>query len=443
MNYINHLLLRDARHLTRVLPIDKPLVATTITSPPYWKLKNYGGVRRQIGFGQTKDQYLDDVESVLKSCLQVTKSTGSLWLVIDDYREKGVLHLLPWEIADRAKKVGWILRELIVWDKEHSAPWQSKGQMRAVAEFILFLTKTDRYKCYTDRIKSIDELSKWWVDFPERFNPKGKTPTNIWSFPMRTQGVWRSKLSKLNHHCPFPTKLVARIIEMTTDPGDLVLDPFAGSGVVLAQAAAMRRHFTGFEINGTYVEMFKKVVQKEITAEWKGIQRWRENEQFAKNGFEKTILKLRALKYARQVTRPFLEKSVRTKKSGIKAVLCVAEIPNSFQRDRPFAVKISVIVDEHNEKLDRALKKSIKLSGYVPLSQYGIESQIEVVKYSAIKRRPGLTDLRLHLYQEYKPHQYITSGTFKELITGAIADNRAKLPLVSNVAVDIAWAVQH
>lgn len=442
MKYIDQLLLRDARYLTGVLPTIKPMVATTITSPPYWKLKNYGGIRNQIGFGQTKKQYLDDVETVLKKCLAVTKRTGSLWLVSDDYRENGVLHLLPWEIADRAKKAGWVPRELIIWDKQHSAPWQSKGQMRNVTEFILFMTKTDKYKCYTDRIKLIDEVSKWWVDFPERFNPKGKTPTNIWSFPMRTQGVWRSALSNINHHCPFPTRLVARIIEMSTDPGDLVLDPFAGSGVVLAQAAAMNRHFTGFEINPTYVDMFKKVVKKEITAEWKAMQRWRENERHAKNGFEQTILKLRALKYARQVTRPFLDKSVRTSRNSIRAVLCMAEIPNSFRRDSQFKLKISVVVDGLNQKLKSALSKSIEISSHVPLSQYGIESKIEVVKYSTLSRRKDVANVTLNLYQDYKPHQYVASGTLKELVGGQIPDSRGKLPLVANIAVDISWAVQ-
>jgi DNA modification methylase len=443
MDVINKLLLRDARELTEVLPVDNPLVTVTITSPPYWDLKNYGNAKQQIGFGQTKSDYLRDIQRVLRKCWRVTKPTGSLWLVVDDYRDNGVLHLLPWEIAERAKKAGWVLRELIVWDKQHSAPWHMKGQMRNVAEFVLFFTKTDNYKCYTDRIKLIDEISKWWVDFPERFNPKGKTPTNIWSFPVRTQGMWRKRISLLSHHCPFPTKLVSRILEMASDAGDLILDPFAGSGVVLAQAAAMERQFIGFEVNKSYVRMFEKIVKKEVAAEWNEIQRWRNYEHIAKNGFEKTILKLRALKYTRQVTKPFIEKGVATKKNRVKAVLCLAEIPRSFRRDRPFLITIVVAVDEHSTRFNRALRKCIRLSARAPISQYGIRSKIKLVKYSSLKRRKSLRGVQLHLYREYKPHRYVTSGVIQGLNDDISKSSDPRLPLLSNVAVDVSWAVQN
>lgn len=242
--FIDRLLLKDARRLTEVLSSTDPRVDVVITSPPYWDLKDYK-IPNQIGYGQTKGKYLADMGKVLGDCLIVTKPTGSLWVVVDTYREGGELQLLPLELAERAREVGWKLRDLIVWDKQYSLPWHSKGHLRNVSELVLFMTKSDDFKYYVERIKTLDEISKWWVDFPERFNPKGKTPTNIWSIPIRPRGTWR-KPSELDHYCSFPTALVARIIELTTDLGDLVMDPFAGSGVVLAQAAAMGRHYIGF-----------------------------------------------------------------------------------------------------------------------------------------------------------------------------------------------------
>jgi DNA modification methylase len=436
--------LKDARELASVFPPRTTCVDTIITSPPYWHLKDYEA-KNQIGFGQTKSEYLSDVRKVLRKCLRVTKDSGSLWLVVDDYRQRGVLQILPWEIAECARKAGWILRDLIVWDKQHTLPWHVKGQMRGSLEFILFMSKTDKYKFEIDRIKILDELSKWWVEFPERFNPKGKTPTNIWRIPVRTQGLWRSRLSKINHHCPFPTALVARIIELTTNPGDMVMDPFAGSGVVLAQAAAMGRHFVGFEINKKYVEMFENTVRREVAAEWSSMQKWRDSYKQSGARFENTILKLRALKYARQVTKPFIEKATRNGKIKVRGILCLAALPAEFSRNQPFEVIISVIVDAHAKKFESALRKANARALQAPISHYGIKSKIEVVTSSAIKRRKTLDTRRLYCYPEYKAKKYASKGTLRELfgdIHLSATINGAKIPLISNVRVDVAWAVE-
>jgi DNA modification methylase len=102
----------DARELATVLP-KRAFVDVTITSPPYWNLKDYGS-KKQIGYRQSKEQYLTDVGCVLAACHRVTKPTGSLWLVVDDYRDKGILRLLPWEVAECARAAGWVMRELII-----------------------------------------------------------------------------------------------------------------------------------------------------------------------------------------------------------------------------------------------------------------------------------------------------------------------------------------
>jgi DNA modification methylase len=438
------LFLMDARQLSDVFGSNTRVIDVTITSPPYWHLKDYDA-KNQIGFGQTKAEYLLDVRKVLKKCLRVTKDTGSLWLVVDDFRKNGILQILPWEIAECARKAGWKLRDLIIWDKQHTLPWHVRGQMRSSSEFILFMSKTENYKFEIDRIKMLDEISKWWIEFPERFNPKGKTPTNIWSIPVRTQGMWRSRLSKISHHCPFPTALVARIVELTTNPGDMVMDPFAGSGIVLAQAAAMGRHFVGFEINRKYIRMFQDTVRREVSAEWIAMQHWRESQKKVAARFESTILKLRALKYARQVTKPFLENAMRNGKVRVKGILCLADLPQQFTRNHPFLVKISVIVDARADKFERALRKSRARTLQAPISHYGIKSDIEVVTSSAIKRRKSLGETRLYCYREYKPKKYSSKGTLRELfgdIHLSAISNGTKIPLLSNIRVDVAWAAE-
>jgi len=442
MRFVDCLLPRDVRLLTGILSPTDPCVDVIITSPPYWNLKDYGAPN-QVGHGQSKDEYLADMEKVLRDCLLVTKPTGSLWLVTATYRKDGELQLLPLELAECARQAGWKLRDLIVWDKQHSVPWHSKGQLRNISEFILFMTKSNEYKYYVERIKTLDEISKWWVDFPERFNPKGKTPTNIWSIPMRPRGTWR-KPSKLDHYCSFPTALVARIIELTTNLGDLVMDPFAGSGVVLAQAAAMGRHYVGFEINEEYIRMFQETVKDEVADEWEEIKAWRKSQVDAQVDFEQTIMKLRALKYTRQVTKPFLEALKPERQFMVRAVLCVALIPNEYQYGHPFDVKVLIVVDQRLSEFEAALKIAEARARRPPLTQYGIRSDIQIATYPDLKQWPDLLNQTLYLYPKYKPRSYSVSDLLQNWLENGRLETLAegaKVPMLANVAVDVAWVL--
>lgn len=443
VEHVDSLLSKDARLLTEVLSPADPCVDVIITSPPYWNLKDYEAPN-QIGYGQTKDEYLSDMRKVFDDCLSVTKPTGSLWLVVDTYREESELRLLPLELAELARGAGWKLRDLIVWDKQYSVPWQAKGQMRNTVEFILFMTKSDVYKYYVERIKTLDELSKWWVDFPERFNPRGKTPTNVWSIPIRPRGTWR-KPSKNEHYCSFPTALVARIVELTTDPGDVVLDPFAGSGVVLAQAVAMERHYIGFEINEEYIRTFKEVVKDEVNADWEEMLTWRKSQQNARIDFEQTIMKLRALKYTRQVTRPFKEILTSEQLTRIQAILCIAAIPDRQQIGCPFDVDVVIVVDQPLPELREALELARSRSTRPPLTQYGIRSEIRLCNYSDLRQQSGILDHTLYLYPKYKPRSYTGSGSaeswFEEGQLKKLSEV-GKIPMLANVAVDVEWVLE-
>lgn len=439
----NELHLRDVRDLLKVLSSDQPCVDVIITSPPYWKLKDYGAPN-QIGHGQAEPEYLADTEQVLRDCYEVTKPTGSLWLVVDTYRHKGELRLLPMQLAERARKAGWKLRDVIIWDKQHSIPWHQKGQLRNVFEFILFFSKTEQYKYELDRIKILDELSKWWVDFPERFNPKGKTPGNIWSFPIRTQGEW-GKRSKLYHSCPFPTALAARIIELTTDPGDLVMDPFAGSGVVLAQARAMARNYIGFEINPDYVEMFESVVQKEVAAEWEDLKKWRETQAMAREDFEQSILKLRVLKYTRKVANAFIDELQATPNCNcrIRTVVCLADIPDEYTRGWPIEVRIFLVVDGEHPSIQAALAKAEERQRRPPLTHFGVQGHIQVYSSENILQ-DAAGDETMYLYPKYQPRKHYGRDSLSNwLINERLrAHDSAKVPMLANIEVDVAWVLQ-
>ncbi|KAF6586438.1 site-specific DNA-methyltransferase, partial [Paenibacillus sp. EKM208P] len=78
-------------------------------------------------------------------------------------------------------------------------------------------------------IKNVDKLMEWWIDYPERYNPEGKVPENIWEFPIPTQGSWGNKIDfgeeEFRHACPFPPEMMARLILLSSDKNDVVLDP--------------------------------------------------------------------------------------------------------------------------------------------------------------------------------------------------------------------------
>ncbi len=156
--------------------------------------------------------------------------------------------MLPFELAQEAEACGWILRDVIVWEKDKTRPWSSRGRLRNSFEYVLFFVKSSRFKYYVERLREPLALKRWWVRYPERYNPEGKAPSNVWRAAIPVQGSWAN--TAIQHACPLPPDLVERMLLLSTDLGDVVLDPFAGSGVVVAEAERLRRRGVGVELGG-------------------------------------------------------------------------------------------------------------------------------------------------------------------------------------------------
>ena len=138
-NLNNKYLNRDARGLYSLFR-DKSIVDVTITSPPYWNLKDYNS-HMQIGCGQTYENFMDDLSTVFSEVYQVTKPKGSLWVISDTIKIKGQMKLFPFDLANRLQSVGWMLQDVIIWNKDKTIPWSHKGKMRSIFEYILFFPK--------------------------------------------------------------------------------------------------------------------------------------------------------------------------------------------------------------------------------------------------------------------------------------------------------------
>lgn len=431
-NLINKYHIWDARKISQLLPNEK-LIDVTITSPPYWHLKDYG-VESQIGFGQTYDQYLDDLEKVFQNIYFITKKKGSLWIVIDTFKRKGEMKILPFDLITHLKSVGWKLQDIVIWLKNKNLPWSHKGKLRNIFEYILFFTKDREFKFYVERIKDPRNLQKWWVRYPERYGFLGKVPERLWYIPIPTQGSWSDGWVK--HFCPLPPMLVERILLLTTNEKNVVLDPFAGSGIVLAQALVMKRKPIGFDLNENYKKMYENKVLPFIENSWRdrrkeliGIQRKCKN-------FASIIKTLRQLKYTKVLSRKTIKQNFLD--SSIINTIFLIGNKESTSPHIFFILEDDVNLDIQLSSLDLITTKP-------PLSKYGLDPHIKLVTRSEFIRiyRKRHFPRELFLYTKGNTHYYKRKLCFTSWMEESTAPiwreySKAQVPvLVSNLKIRI------
>jgi DNA modification methylase len=404
----------DARTLSRRLPDES--VDVTITSPPYFDMKDYG-VQNQIGFGQDYKTYLADLQKVFSEVFRATKEQGSLWIVIDTFRRDQEVIPLPFNLAEQLKAVGWILRDVIIWKKERTLPWTHKGTTRRIFEYVMVFAKSSNpFRYFPDRHRDTSDLKRWWVRYPERYNPKGKSLEEIWSYDIPAQGSWGK--SYVQHFCPLPSGLVSRIISLTTSPGDVVLDPFSGSGTVPAEAFLLNRQYVGFELNGQYIKMFRKHLQEEPKNRLTYTDRIRQ-ESVIQN-FEQTILDLRTLKFARLLYRA-LAKKLEMEESRVFA----RRLRDQVTQPHKLLIAEFLVYGLTPSKVNVAKKLLEEMCLKTPLSKFGIEHRISFI--NKFEDLPSSYQTRkLYLYSQTNSHHYLSTCKWKDL-----ADT--KYPLVSTI----------
>jgi len=411
---VNRVHLGDARALTKQLPSSS--VAVTITSPPYFDMKNYG-VAGQVGFGQTYDAYLDDLAGIFSNIFEATRAGGSLWVVIDTFRRNQEVAALPFDLSNRLKGTGWTLRDIIIWKKERTLPWIHEGATRKIFEYVLVFGKNAEKHLYkTNSLRDSTDLKRWWVRYPERYNPKGKSLEEIWTFDIPTQGSWGAK--QIRHFCPLPPELVDRVIELTTNPGDVVLDPFAGSGTVPAEAAAKGRKYLGFELNPEYLDLFDKYI---VSGAYKARVAAMRNDPGDEGEFEATIKKLRVLKFGRLLARALLKDwSIETR---VVAEL-TAEAPSNETKQCKARFTLLLLNDD---PIDDVATKAQAIAAAKPLSKFGIEFSIITKRMKNHRFDPELT---YYLYSMTNSHKFQASSTGADI-------RKSKLPLISTLGLRV------
>jgi site-specific DNA-methyltransferase (adenine-specific) len=231
-------------------------VHLVITSPPYWQLKDYGA-KNQIGFNDSYQEYIDNLNKVWKECYRVLHPGCRLCVNIGDQFARAVIYgrykVIPirTEITKFCESIGFDYMGGIIWQKVTtckttggatvmgSYPYPRGGIIKIDYEFILIFKKLGKDPKPSSEIKEKSKLTQ--AEWNEYFN-------GHWNFPGEKQS---------GHIAMFPLELPKRLIKMFSFYGDTILDPFLGSGTTSKAALDLGRSSIGYEINKDFLEAIK------------------------------------------------------------------------------------------------------------------------------------------------------------------------------------------
>ncbi|MDR0926708.1 MAG: site-specific DNA-methyltransferase [Ignavibacteria bacterium] len=259
--------------------LDDNSIDCVVTSPPYWKLRDYG-IKNQLGQEQDATEYLAKLLQLFDALRPKLKDESTIFVNLGDTYNTGksdwfnrklqfgldnkTLLLLPYRFAIAMCERGWICRNIINWRKINPLPQSAKDRFTVDFEPIFFFTKKTKgyfykqqlepYKtkpiikrnaCKLQKIGVIGKGERNW------YKCGGKNIRTTWDFTNGDNGGG-------NHIAVYPKKLVARMLKAGCPTDGLVLDPFIGSGTTAIVARGLGMNYIGFELNPDYCELSKK-----------------------------------------------------------------------------------------------------------------------------------------------------------------------------------------
>lgn len=292
----------DCREIMRSWKKEGIKAQTCVTSPPYYGLRDYGH-DSQLGLEETPEDYIAAMVEVFRCVWDVLEDDGTLWLNIGDsyarngggveskmktahkmgvgqkatylaggmqsinkvpfgLKEKDLIGI-PWMLAFALRADGWYLRQDIIWHKPNPMPESVRDRCTKAHEYIFLLSKSQKYYFDSEAIKE-DALTPptkrnkakegYQADYVkgDRFSDgeriygaDGKrNKRDVWSVPVRAY--------KGAHFATFPPPLIEPCVLAGSREGDIVLDPFMGSGTTAMVAKQHGRKYIGCELNESY-----------------------------------------------------------------------------------------------------------------------------------------------------------------------------------------------
>ena len=251
----------DARHMDRWGSVADNSVALVVTSPPYFAGKEYESALGVGGVPADYEAYLGMLFDVFAQCFDKLEPGGRIAVNVANLGRKPYRSLAR-DVIDLLDQLGYLLRGEIVWQKSHAAggscawgTYQRPGNpvLRDVSERIVVASK-GRF----DRALTPDERSSLGLPHEGTITMDEfvDATIDIWDIPTESA-------TRVGHPAPFPVELPRRLIELFTYRGDLVLDPFMGSGTTAVAAVRTERHYAGFDTDETYVALAEQRVADE------------------------------------------------------------------------------------------------------------------------------------------------------------------------------------
>ena len=279
-----------------------------VTSPPYYGLRDYGGEENQIGQEQSPEEYVEAMVDVFRKVRDVLADDGTLWLNIGDsyynYRKDGCIPKqtfannrqdlpkttprrsnklvgykdkdligIPWMLAFALRADGWYLRQDIIWHKPNPMPESVKDRCTKSHEYIFLLSKSKYYHYDHEAIKEPAVGERWGGNTPINMDNTKDTdnqfsgltrPRKMIYDKRNKRSVWKvtTKPYKGAHFAVFPEELIEPCILAGSEKGDIVLDPFMGSGTTAMVAKSLGRDYIGCELHEDYGNLIQKRVDE-------------------------------------------------------------------------------------------------------------------------------------------------------------------------------------
>ena len=277
----------DALEVARTLP--DGLARTIVTSPPYFGLRDYGE-DGQIGAEASVGEYVARMVGLFRELRRVLADDGTLWMNLGDSysgdgrtgrndaawkggpermanatsRDLPAKNLLgiPWRVALALQEDGWILRSDIIWHKPNPMPESVTDRPTKSHEYLFLFSKSPNYFYDADAISEDAGKGAAGSSFTA-----GKTGIHGLGRASEAHRVEDGKRNKRtvwtvptvpfpgSHFAVYPPDLIRPCIRAGSEPGDIVLDPFSGSGTTGAVATFEGRKYIGIDLNRDYLRM--------------------------------------------------------------------------------------------------------------------------------------------------------------------------------------------
>lgn len=246
------------------LTVKIPPFDHVVTSPPYYKLRKYGG-KGELGWERSEQEYIDNLVQVFTRLWEQQPAEGTLWINIGDKHDKGRLMGLPWRLVV-ALMPFYTLHSDNIWHKRRIMPQSAKTRFTCDHEYVFFLSKSP--KEYTFNHEAVMQKSLWAHDRragkgAHRYRQKrerdglGHTAPVVINEKRLCRTVWNdisTNQEDKNHSATFPVAIPERCILAGSNPGDTILDPFCGTCTTGVAAEKHGRKFIGIDTNKDFFQ---------------------------------------------------------------------------------------------------------------------------------------------------------------------------------------------